>query len=67
MSLLVTHSLSPVVQRQLSSQRITRRAKAVLSVLRVRNILGLTDEDVLYAVSVVLERTVTTVDHARQG
>lgn len=65
MSLLVAHSLSPVAQRQLSSQRITRRAKAVLSVLRVKNILGLTDEDLLYAASVVLERTLTTVDNAR--
>lgn len=58
MTLLLSHSLSPVAKQQFVAQRVSRRAKAVLSILRVKTLLGLTDADLLFAVAAVMERDV---------
>lgn len=58
MTLLLSHSLSPTAQRHFVAQRVSRRAKAVLSILRVKSLLGLTDADLLFAVAAVMEREV---------
>lgn len=58
MTLLLSHSLSPEAQRQFVAHRVSRRAKAVLSILRVKTLLGLTDADLLFAVAAVMERDV---------
>lgn len=56
MTLLLSHSLSPEAQRQFVAHRVSRRAKAVLSILRVKTLLGLTDADLLFAAAAVMER-----------
>lgn len=63
MSLLLSHQLSPAakkmlvtVKKEAATSRVTKRAKAALAILRVKNMLDLTDEDLCYAVSIVLER-----------
>lgn len=63
MSLLLSHQLLPAAKKMLATakkeaatSRVTKRAKAVLAILRVKDMLDLTDEDLCYAVSIVLER-----------
>lgn len=58
MTLLLSHKLTAEVQQQFVAQRVSRRAKAVLSILRVKTLLGLTDADLLLAVAAVMERDV---------
>lgn len=69
MSLLLSHQLSPAAKRTLATMkkeaatsRVTKRAKAALAILRTRDMLGLTDEDLCYAVSIVLERAPERLD-----
>ena len=69
MSLLLSHQLTPAAKKMLSTarkqaatSRVTRRAKAALAILRVKDTLGLTDEDLCYAVSIVLERAQECLD-----
>ncbi|EJT5104040.1 hypothetical protein IGG11_001502 [Escherichia coli] len=56
MTLLITHSLTRAAPPSEIDERIARRAKAVLSILRVRQLLDLTEGDLRFAVSVVLDR-----------
>lgn len=58
MTLLLLHKLTAEVQQQLVARRVSRRAKAVLSILRVKTLLDLTDADLLLAVAAVMERDV---------
>lgn len=46
----------------LESTRVVRRVKAALAILRVKDMLDLTDEDLCYAVSIVLERAPECLD-----
>lgn len=53
----LTRRSAPLSDAQLlASTRVARRAKAVLSILRVRQLLNLSDEDLCFAVSIVLDR-----------
>ncbi|EFT2769193.1 hypothetical protein HVL72_001987 [Escherichia coli] len=61
MTLLIARSLTRAAPSRAAppseiDERIARRAKAVLSILRVRQLLDLTEDDLRFAVSVVLAR-----------
>lgn len=46
----------PSEAQLLASTRVARRAKAILAILRTRQLLSLSEEDLCFAVSVVLGR-----------
>lgn len=62
----MSHRLRPAPPsraEQLASTRTVRRVKAALAILRTKDMLDLTDEDLCYAVSIVLERAPERLDN----
>ena len=62
----MSHRLRPAPPSRaevLESTRVVRRVKAALAILRVKDMLDLTDEDLCHAVSIVLERVPERLDN----
>lgn len=61
----MSHRLRPAPPSRaevLESTRVVRRVKAALAILRVKDMLDLTDEDLRCAVSIVLEHAPECLD-----
>lgn len=71
MSLLLSHQITPAMRRDYLNHRTRRRSKAVLSILRIQALLGLNDEDLIYASSCVIDcqlqrKQVIAENHSRE-
>lgn len=67
MCLLISHKLSTDAQRWLTTNRRSRKAKAVLALIRIQTMLSLSDYELIESVSCVIERELTLCDSDREG